>query len=120
MRAVYRLLFHLERDGVKVAPLNVVPIGTTEHLRDRSSLCFLSSSSVTSCPRHNRQSAIFHIPIIGRRHLARTSVSLTPPLMTDFAPGLRHHILMEYLPQLSCSQSSEPNTPMWHRAWELN
>jgi hypothetical protein len=34
MRAVYRLLFHLERDGVKVAPLNVVPIGTTEHLRD--------------------------------------------------------------------------------------
>jgi hypothetical protein len=35
MRAVYRLLFHLERDGVKVAPLNVVPIGTTEHLRDR-------------------------------------------------------------------------------------
>ena len=64
----------------------------------RSSLCFLSSSSVTSCPRHNRQSAIFHTPIIGRRHLARTSVSLTPPLMTDFAPGLRHHILMEYLP----------------------
>jgi hypothetical protein len=34
MRAVYRLLFHLERDGVKVAPLNVVPIGTTERLRD--------------------------------------------------------------------------------------
>jgi hypothetical protein len=34
MRAVYRLLFHLELDGVKLAPLNVVPIGTTEHLRD--------------------------------------------------------------------------------------
>jgi hypothetical protein len=24
----------MQHDGVKVAPLNVVPIGTTEHLRD--------------------------------------------------------------------------------------
>ena len=47
MRAVYRLLFHLERDGVKVAPLNVVPIGTTEHLRDIDQVLNTIESDVT-------------------------------------------------------------------------
>jgi hypothetical protein len=50
MRAVYRLLFHLERDGVKVAPLNVVPIGTTEHLRDSLTAWRLTSHVVSLLP----------------------------------------------------------------------
>ena len=87
----------------------------------RSSVCFLSSSSVMSCPRHNRESAIFHTPIIGHHHLARTSVSLTPPLMTDFTPELRHHILMEYLPHShdhSFAALAQCNDP-WPRRFTL-
>jgi hypothetical protein len=34
MRNVYTLLAAFESDGAKVAPVQVVPIGTTEHVRD--------------------------------------------------------------------------------------
>ena len=61
MRNVYSLLAPLERDGAKVAPVQVVPIGTTEHVRDNNNsrvqtaayvLSPLSPSLLRTVPRH--------------------------------------------------------------------
>jgi hypothetical protein len=110
MRAVYRLLFHLERDGVKVAPLNVVPIGSTEHIpflpggsymTPRSDLMSHTKSVCIQCTSRIQPHTLmisYHIRAADRPkavHLCHVTSAITPLSRSlgeeeEAAPALTH------------------------------